>query len=169
MEIDDNGLEVLDEATCRRLLASTTIGRIGLCSAALPTVLPVSFVLTDEGIVFRTGRGAKLEAATHGAVLAFEVDEIDAFSHAGWSVVVTGVARQVTDPDELVQVRSLPLAHWGVARRRPLRPHLDRHPERPAHRPARRPGPHGRRWLAGAPPPELSDLAVSLRRAGPAR
>jgi nitroimidazol reductase NimA-like FMN-containing flavoprotein (pyridoxamine 5'-phosphate oxidase superfamily) len=120
MEIDDNGLEVLDEATCRRLLASAVVGRVGLCSSALPTVLPVSFVLTDDGIVFRTGRGAKLAAATHGAVVAFEVDEIDSFSHTGWSVVVTGVAREVTDPDDLARVRSLPIGHWGS-------PSADRH------------------------------------------
>lgn len=120
MEIDDNGLEVLDVATCRRLLASAVVGRIGLSSSALPTVLPVSFVLTDAGVVFRTGRGSKLEAATMGAVVAFEVDEFDAFSHAGWSVVVTGVSREVTDPDELARLRALPLAHWGA-------PSADRH------------------------------------------
>lgn len=33
-------------------------------------------------------------------VVAFEVDEVDAVAHSGWSVVVTGSATVVTDPDE---------------------------------------------------------------------
>lgn len=32
--------------------------------------------------------------------------------HSGWSVVVTGVAREVTDPDELAASRRAPLARW---------------------------------------------------------
>ncbi len=113
MEIDRNGLEVLDVASCRRLLASATIGRVGLCSSALPTVLPVNFLLTDEGVVFRTGRGSKLEAATHGTVVAFEVDDIDPMTHSGWSVVVTGMAREISGLDDLERLRTLPIAHWG--------------------------------------------------------
>ena len=114
MEIDRNGLEVLDPTCCRRLLASATIGRVGLSAGALPTVLPVSFLLIDDGIVFRTGRGTKLEAATHGAVVAFEVDDIDPLSHTGWSVVVTGIARELSALDDLERLRSMPVPSWGL-------------------------------------------------------
>jgi nitroimidazol reductase NimA-like FMN-containing flavoprotein (pyridoxamine 5'-phosphate oxidase superfamily) len=113
MEIDRNGLEVLDRPACLRRLASATIGRISLTSGALPTVLPVNFVLTPEGIVFRTGWGTKLDAATHNTVVAFEVDDFTSLTHGGWSVVVTGVARELTDPEELESARALPLAHWA--------------------------------------------------------
>lgn len=114
MEIDRNGLEVLGEAACRRLLATATIGRLALTTGALPNIVPVNFVLTDRGVVFRTSWGTKLESATRGTVVAFEADAIDTFSHAGWSVVVTGTACELRDRSDLTWARSLPLAHWGA-------------------------------------------------------
>jgi nitroimidazol reductase NimA-like FMN-containing flavoprotein (pyridoxamine 5'-phosphate oxidase superfamily) len=114
MNVDRNGLEVLDRHDCLGLLAGATIGRLGLCIGALPVVLPVNFVLTDAGIVIRTQPGTKLDAATANAVVAFEVDDFDPMYHAGWSVAVTGVAREITDPAELAWAERLPLAHWAT-------------------------------------------------------
>jgi uncharacterized protein len=110
---DRNGLEVLERDECLRLLAGATIGRVGLSSQALPVVLPVNFVLDGTGIVIRTAGGSKLDAAIRNAVVAFEVDAIEPFTHTGWSVLVTGVAVEVTDPDQLARIRRLPLAHWA--------------------------------------------------------
>jgi len=101
-QIDRNGLEVLDRADCLRLLGSVSLGRIGITVGALPTILPINFRVDGGRILFRTGVGTKLEAATHGAVVAFEVDAFDPMYHSGWSVVVTGVARPVDDPDDQV-------------------------------------------------------------------
>jgi uncharacterized protein len=95
MEVDRNGLEVLEREECLQLLGEATLGRVAVTSAALPTVLPVSFRLAGDRIVFRTGEGTKLAAATRNAVVAFEVDDFDPVTHTGWSVVVTGVARPV--------------------------------------------------------------------------
>lgn len=97
MEIDRNGLEVLGRDSCLTLLATSTLGRVGCTSGALPIVLPVNFRLIDEEIVFRTGLGTKLDAATRNAVVAFEVDDMDPMAHTGWSVVVTGFAREITN------------------------------------------------------------------------
>ena len=115
METDRNGLEVLDRGESLRLLAGATIGRIGIHASALPVVLPVNFVLDEEQIVIRAGEGTKLAAATRNAVVAFETDEVDPVYHSGWSVVVTGVAREVTEPDELARLEALPLASWAGA------------------------------------------------------
>ena len=112
MEIDRNGLEVLSRSECLRLLATATIGRIGIHADALPTILPVNFVSTDRGIVVQTVAGSKLDAAMEHSVVAFEADHVDARSHCGWSVVVTGVARPITDAAELAWARDLPLRHW---------------------------------------------------------
>ena len=113
MEVDRNGLEVLDRDECLRLLATVKVGRVGLTSGALPTVLPVNFVLDGQRILIRTGPGSKLEAATRNAVVAFEADTFDAMYHAGWSVVVTGMATEVTDPGELDRLSSLPITRWA--------------------------------------------------------
>jgi nitroimidazol reductase NimA-like FMN-containing flavoprotein (pyridoxamine 5'-phosphate oxidase superfamily) len=113
MEVDRNGLEVLDRAECLRLLGTASLGRIGLTSGALPTVLPVNFRLIDDEIRFRTAEGTKLAAATEHAVVAFEVDEMDLVSHTGWSVVVTGLARRVTEPDALRPEQVSYLPRWA--------------------------------------------------------
>lgn len=113
MEVDRNGLEVLDREECLRLLARATLGRIGVTCGALPAVLPVNFWLDGDRIVIRTGEGSKLDAATRNAVVAFEVDDFDPLYHSGSSVVVTGVAREVTDPGDLAALRQAPLARWA--------------------------------------------------------
>lgn len=115
MEFDRNGFEIPDRDECLRLLGTAAIGRVCLSRGALPTVLPVNFVVTEAGIVLRTGIGTKTDAAAAGTVVAFEADDIDLFSRTGWSVVVTGVARELTGPGELDWARALPLSSWGVA------------------------------------------------------
>lgn len=110
--LDRNGLEILDEAECWRLLSASTIGRIGITSGALPLILPVNFVVVDGAILILTGEGSKLAAATRNAVVAFEVDDFDPLYHSGWSVALTGVARQLVDDDAIARARTTRLAHW---------------------------------------------------------
>jgi len=112
---DRNGLEVLDRETSLRLLASAVLGRIGVTDRALPVILPVNFVLDGDQVLVRTSVGTKLLAAAAGAVVAFEVDDFDPMDHAGWSVTITGPAREVTDPADLERIRHLPLPHWTPA------------------------------------------------------
>ena len=112
MEFDRNGLEVLDRTECLRLLGTATLGRVAVTADALPVILPVNFLLADHHVVIRTGRGTKLDAATRNAVVAFEVDQIDPMYHTGWSVVVTGVARDLTEHQELLHLSHLP-ARWA--------------------------------------------------------
>jgi nitroimidazol reductase NimA-like FMN-containing flavoprotein (pyridoxamine 5'-phosphate oxidase superfamily) len=113
MEVDRNGLEVLSRDACLRLLATATLGRVGVSSGALPSVLPVNFRFDGRQILIRTGMGTKLDAAVQNAVVAFEVDEIDPVAHTGWSVLVTGVARELTGPGELAEADVPPLALWA--------------------------------------------------------
>jgi hypothetical protein len=103
IEIDHNGLEVLSRAECLRLLGHATVGRIAITTGAMPMILPINFRIDDDRILFRTGRGTKLDAATRNAVVAFEVDDFDPLYHSGWSVVVTGIAREILpDPSDPV-------------------------------------------------------------------
>ena len=109
MEIDGNGLEVLSRDECMRLLGNADVGRVVITEKALPAALPVNFVVVDGDVLFLTSRGGKLEAAAAGHVVAFEVDEIDPVSRAGWSVLIRGEAGVVEDPDELAAI-TLPIA-----------------------------------------------------------
>lgn len=113
MEVDRNGLEVLERDECLRLLSKGTMGRIALTSGGLPTVLPVNYCVDDDRILVRTGRGAKLAAAASDAIVAFEVDDFDALYHSGWSVVVTGSTTEVTGEEELRAVAHAPVSRWA--------------------------------------------------------
>jgi uncharacterized protein len=111
--VDRNGLEVLARAECLRLLEQTTLGRVAVTVGALPAVLPVNYRLVDDRIVFRTSDGSKLDAATRNAVVAFEVDEMEPMGHTGWSVMVTGLTREVTDARELEALESANIPRWA--------------------------------------------------------
>ena len=108
VDLDRNGLQVLSREECLALLEHSRLGRVGITIGALPTILPVNYRLIDERIIFRTGSGTKLEAATTNQVVAFEVDDMDPLFHSGWSVVVTGQAAQVDDPDLLERILDIP-------------------------------------------------------------
>jgi uncharacterized protein len=108
-----HGIEEIAPAECLRLLASVTVGRVGVTIDALPAVLPVNFAMSEGAVVFRTVPGTKLDAATAGAVVAFEVDAHGTADHPGsWSVLVRGIARELTQPSELAKARALPLEPW---------------------------------------------------------
>ena len=95
MDLDRHGTERLAPSTCLDLLRTQRIGRLGLSIGALPVVHPVNFAVDGDRIVVRTGIGSKLSAALRGAVVCFEVDEIDATGTSGWSVLVTGRAEEL--------------------------------------------------------------------------
>ena len=84
-------LHIVDVAECWRLLGLQAVGRIGLSRPDGPVILPVNHAVIDGVIVFRT-RVHAAPMPVEGELVAFEVDGIDAAYHAGWSVLVTGVA-----------------------------------------------------------------------------
>jgi nitroimidazol reductase NimA-like FMN-containing flavoprotein (pyridoxamine 5'-phosphate oxidase superfamily) len=113
MTYDRNGLEVLSRDECLLLLADAHLGRVALSVGALPVVLPVNYTLMDGDIVVSTVSGSKMDAALANAVVAFEIDGADPFYHQGWSVLVRGMARLITDPDELARAATLHLRPWA--------------------------------------------------------
>jgi nitroimidazol reductase NimA-like FMN-containing flavoprotein (pyridoxamine 5'-phosphate oxidase superfamily) len=106
------GLEVLSENECLLLLGRTTVGRLAVVDEGRPMVFPVNFRRDESTIVFRTDEGMKLDRVLEGGLVAFEVDELDPQTHAGWSVVATGRAHEVTDPEALAEVARLGVRPW---------------------------------------------------------
>ncbi|OIV35759.1 pyridoxamine 5'-phosphate oxidase [Mangrovactinospora gilvigrisea] len=93
-----------------RLLGSVPFGRVVFTLHALPAIRPVNHLLEDGAILIRTHAGAELAEAARrdegrGTVVAYEADSLDAESMTGWSVVVTGYLRPVTDPVEEARLR----------------------------------------------------------------
>lgn len=91
----DGQMEVLSELQCVELLASADLGRIGLDIGGQPEIFPINYATDGKVVVFRTARGTRLDQATVGRI-AFEVDGWDARTGVGWSVLLKGVAQEVT-------------------------------------------------------------------------
>ena len=102
----------LTDHECRDRLTLTPFGRIALSSHALPVIFPIHFAMLGDDPVFRTDPGTKLMAASDGQVLCLEIDDLDVDRHEGWSVLVTGRADVLTEPEDLAAATALPLRPW---------------------------------------------------------
>lgn len=116
-----NGIEILDDETCWRLLAEAPVGRLAVAINNHPDIFPINHVVdrsadqVGPSVVFRTAEGTKLAAAVLGISVAYEVDGFDAAQGDAWSVVVKGHAAEVEALDELLAVLDLPLYPWNAA------------------------------------------------------
>ena len=107
----------LDVAECRELLATHGVGRIAVPTASGPVIVPVNYSVVDSAIVFRTAPGTTPSQAA-GCQVAFEVDRIDDAFSSGWSVLVRGHARTVTDAGEVRRLTELARSTpWAGGRR----------------------------------------------------
>jgi nitroimidazol reductase NimA-like FMN-containing flavoprotein (pyridoxamine 5'-phosphate oxidase superfamily) len=104
---------VLSREECLRLLASHNFGRLAVAMDS-PVIRPVNYIFDDrsQSVVFRTAAGSKFHALLMAGNAAFEIDGIDADSRTGWSVIVAGVAEEVTNPSELRRLDGLGLDPW---------------------------------------------------------
>ena len=108
-------VEEIDEAESRRLLElHSFVGRVGFVSEGHVLVLPVNYLVENNEIFFCTRAGTKLSVLRGGASVAFEVDASRSLYHSGWSVLVSGTASEVTDPDGLERLRRGPLKSWAI-------------------------------------------------------
>ncbi|MFF5676107.1 helix-turn-helix domain-containing protein [Streptomyces hygroscopicus] len=87
----------LDPAECRARLARHGVGRVSVSASGGPVILPVNYSVIGDDVVFRTAPDAAPAAAVDAEV-AFEVDHIDEALSQGWSVLVVGRVRRVTEP-----------------------------------------------------------------------
>ncbi|MEY2244128.1 helix-turn-helix domain-containing protein [Streptomyces sp. BF23-18] len=83
---------------CLRRLSTHGVGRLATDTPGGLVILPVNYSVIDGAIAFRTAPGSTIAAAV-GSNVAFQVDHVDEALSQGWSVLVQGSARAVTDPD----------------------------------------------------------------------
>jgi nitroimidazol reductase NimA-like FMN-containing flavoprotein (pyridoxamine 5'-phosphate oxidase superfamily) len=88
------------------------VGRIAL-GGPRPAIFPVNYAIDGNSVIFRTDPGSKFHAASHKAYVAFEVDWVEPTWQIGWSVVVRGQARVVTDPADVGRLTGLGLLSWA--------------------------------------------------------
>jgi nitroimidazol reductase NimA-like FMN-containing flavoprotein (pyridoxamine 5'-phosphate oxidase superfamily) len=108
-------LHKLSRDECVELLRGHRhLGRIGYVVDGVPVIVPVSFAVDGESVVFVTARGSKLSWLSNHRRVAFEVDHGRPLDESGWSVLVHGTAQEVTDPAALELLRRGPLRSWAV-------------------------------------------------------
>jgi uncharacterized protein len=104
---EDRLREVLDEAECRRLLATTQAGRLGFTDAALPAIDPVSFTVEDGHVLIPARMGSPVVDAVRGSVVALQADTYDPDARTGWSVTVVGPSRIITHPGKVPDLHGM--------------------------------------------------------------
>jgi uncharacterized protein len=112
-------LEEIPEEECLALLAGKSVGRLVVVHEDEPVAFPVNYVVDGHTVAVRTDPGTMLDWATLGKV-AFEVDQIDEERHQGWSVLVQGIGRDVTEGVDAwsERLRSKELEPWAGGERR---------------------------------------------------
>ncbi len=90
----EGSLEILTESECIHLLATHHLGRLAVVVEDRPLIFPVNYALGDRVVAIRTADGTKL-AAARNAHVAFEIDDVEV--GRGWSVLVQGVAYDITE------------------------------------------------------------------------
>jgi nitroimidazol reductase NimA-like FMN-containing flavoprotein (pyridoxamine 5'-phosphate oxidase superfamily) len=123
--LDRNALQVLSREECLCLIEGVPVGRVGMIVGGVAVIVPVNFAVFGGDVVFRTGTGSKLTAAVDRHVLTLEVDSVDVATRSGWSVLITGVASEVTRPDDVAAIDALELQSWVPGRRRYIRIRAD--------------------------------------------
>ena len=110
----------LDEAVmmspeeCWALLGSASLGRLALCIAALPAILPVQYYVDGDAVAMCLGHYELAPRSIDGTVVAFAADAIDQSSGAGWSVQVQGrttVPRAIGVPTDCGQPAAGQIVH----------------------------------------------------------
>ena len=90
-------LEELSTAECWRLLRTQCVGRLAVViPRAAPLVVPVNYAIDAGRVLLRSDYGSKVRwlALRH---VSFEVDCFDGAARQGWSVLLSGRAREVPE------------------------------------------------------------------------
>lgn len=100
-------LEQLSRTKALEHLGSVDLGRLVFTHQALPAIRPVNHLVEGESIIVRATSGAAItSAADRGVIVAYEADSIDPDSRLGWSVIVIGTARLLTDDVAVARYRA---------------------------------------------------------------
>jgi hypothetical protein len=91
------------------------LGRVAFTHDGDVQLRPVNYLADERGLVFCTTRGTVLAGVSAGTRVVFEVDASQPMDHSGWSVIVRGTAREITDADELDLLRRGALKSWAVS------------------------------------------------------
>lgn len=103
---------VLSTRECWALLRAEEYGRLAVTDAAGPDIYPINATIDHATLVFRTAEGTKVDAIRADPRVAFEVDGYDASLRTAWSVVIRGVAGEITGRQDAIEAVELGVTPW---------------------------------------------------------
>ncbi len=99
-------MEEIGEAECWELLDGHGVGRVAVEGRDGLMVVPVNYQVVDGAVVFMTAPDSSLaRASASGAEVAFEEDRMDEAFSQGWSVLVVGPVRTVSDETSTERIK----------------------------------------------------------------
>lgn len=104
--------EELSEERCWELLCSRDTGRFGFNYKNRVMILPVSYLVHNRAIYFRTSAAGTIGDAVPRLNSSFEIDEARFDRSEGWSVLVSGPSSHVEEPELLTYL-------WGHVMKEP--------------------------------------------------
>lgn len=90
-------MQQLSTAEAYRLLREAPVAHLGVISEGKPYVIPMSFVVDGERLLFRTKPGRKFSALEESPTVCVETSTFDEETGAWTSVLVTGTAKESDD------------------------------------------------------------------------
>jgi len=119
--MSDIVLDKLDEAECMRLIAPGGIGRLCFSGQYDLTVLPVNYIVQAGMILFRTAPEGTTDDDLRTGIglanaeyrVAFEVDDFDARTRDGWSVLIQGPSHHLDTGQERAEAAASGLETWS--------------------------------------------------------
>lgn len=102
---------------CERLIRKGVVGRVALCAADGPHIVPLNYAILDGFVVFRTSPYSVLGTFGRNSLLAFEVDHIDPDKKYSWSIVVRGRCQWVDDSETIASIEASGSAPWASGSR----------------------------------------------------
>ncbi len=105
-------MESLTREESYEILVSEPVAHLGVISNGAPYVTPMSFVVADDRVRFRTMAGRKLDAIRTNPAVSIEVSRYDEETGAWVSVIVEGDARLVDDNESRQETIALLFAKY---------------------------------------------------------
>lgn len=102
----------LTERECWQHLRDEAYGRLAVVGPDGPVICPINAIVDHGSVVFRTAAGGKLSAIREDPRVAFEVDGWNVDDDIAWSVLVTGIAREVVHMNREADVTQLGITPW---------------------------------------------------------
>ncbi|MHB1612952.1 MAG: helix-turn-helix domain-containing protein [Actinomycetes bacterium] len=98
---------------CWGHLGTHGVGRTVFVDQDGPAAVPVNYRRHGDELLLRTGLGSRLAVAAASGSVSMEADHIDDALHQGWSVLIRGSVRVVSDPEELAGLADSDVESWA--------------------------------------------------------